>query len=355
MTADPRPTTPSIGTSRKTASVAGQVVAVIGIGVCIVLAIVVLLARGWAVDQVDSIATSIDDALARGIPALQAADDRVTQMGSTVQEVSDAATAVATSEAVVAPAAAQALSTRLSSLSERYTPIRAAYADAHSHLVSALDRVQTITRFLPGVTVPQAPIDALVGVDEAIRAVDERITAILEANRVGTAIRGRRPAGGRCRASSPDRARQRVDPVHRRRDTPQRGTGRRDEQVGPRQHDHHDRGAARARAARLHRRAARGAAALLDRNEHESQTDRVAPRVPDRMQGQRPGPSRDRAPERSLDRAKGSFAFASSYCTSLMTPFSFRWATLASSSAVDTLAAACPAASARPSSGRRWR
>ena len=188
MTA-PNPNTSSVGMPRKTASVAGQVVAVVGIGVCILLAIVVLLARGWAVDQVDSIATSIDGALARGIPALQAADDRVTQMGTTVQEVSDAATVVATSDAVVAPAVAQALSTRLSSLSERYTPIRAAYADAHSQLVSALDRVQTISRFLPGVTVPQAPIDALSRVDEAIRAVDERITAVLEANRAGTAIR----------------------------------------------------------------------------------------------------------------------------------------------------------------------
>lgn len=188
MTDAPSPT-PSVGKPRKAASVGGEVVAVIGIGVCIVLAIVVLLARGWAVDQVDAVGESIDAGLARGIPALQAADDRVAQLGSTVQEVSDAAPAVATSEAVAAPAVAQALSTRLSSLSERYTPIRAAYADAHSSLVSALDRVQTITRFLPGVTVPQAPIDALSRVDEAIRAVDERITAVLEANRAGTAIR----------------------------------------------------------------------------------------------------------------------------------------------------------------------
>ena len=158
---------------------------------------------------------------------------RVTQMGSTVQEVADAATAVATSEAVVAPAVAQALSTRLSSLSERYTPIRAAYADAHSQLVSALDRVQTITRFLPGVTVPQAPIDALSRVDEAIRAVDERITGRPggEPSRHGDPRE--RPAGGRRRARSADRPRQRVDPVHRRRGTPQRGTGRRDEHDGP--------------------------------------------------------------------------------------------------------------------------
>ena len=188
MTDAPQPAS-TVGKPRKAASVGGQIVAVVGIVVCVILAALVILGRGWAVDQVDSVATSIDDALARGIPALQAADDRVTQMGSTVQEVADAATVVATSDAVVAPAVAQALSTRLSSLSERYTPIRAAYADTHSELVSALDRVQTITRFLPGVTIPQAPIDALARVDEAIRAVDERITAILEANRAGTAIR----------------------------------------------------------------------------------------------------------------------------------------------------------------------
>ena len=122
--------------------------------VCIVLAVGVLLARGWAVDQVDSMATSVDDALARGIPALQAADARVTQMGSTVQEVADAATTVATSEAGGAGCRPGAVG-RLSALSERYMPIRTAYADAHTELVSALDRVEVIARFLPGVTVPQ--------------------------------------------------------------------------------------------------------------------------------------------------------------------------------------------------------
>jgi hypothetical protein len=187
MTDITKPTT-SVGTPRKAASVGGQTLAVVGIVVCIVLAALVVLARGWAVDQVDAVGDSIDAGLARGIPALQAADTRVAEVGTRVQEVADAATAVATSDAV-APQVAQALSGRLSGISERYLPLRAGYADARSDLVSALDRVQAVQRFVPGITVPQGPIDALASLDQAVRAVDERITGILAANQAGTAIR----------------------------------------------------------------------------------------------------------------------------------------------------------------------
>jgi hypothetical protein len=187
MTDITKPTT-SVGTPRKAASVGGQTLAVVGIVVCIVLAASVILARGWAVDQVDAVGDSIDAGLARGIPALQAADTRVAEVGTRVQEVADAATAVATSDAV-APQVAQALSGRLSGISERYLPLRAGYADARSDLVSALDRVQAVQRFVPGITVPQGPIDALASLDQAVRAVDERITGILAANQAGTAIR----------------------------------------------------------------------------------------------------------------------------------------------------------------------
>ena len=187
MTDDPKPA-PSVGRPRKAASVGGQALAVAGIVVCVVLGALVILARGWAVDQVDAVGASIDAGLARGIPALQAAGSRVQEVGTRVQEVADAAAAVATSDAV-APEVAQAFSGRLSGISERYLPVRAGYADARSDLVSALDRVQTVQRFVPGLSVPQGPIDALSSLDQAVRAADERITGILAANQAGTAIR----------------------------------------------------------------------------------------------------------------------------------------------------------------------
>jgi hypothetical protein len=187
MIDDPKPT-PGVGKPRKAASIGGQTLAVVGIVVCIVLGALVILARGWAVDQVDAVGGSIDAGLARGIPALQAADAKIADVNTAVQEVADAATAVASSDAV-APQVAQALSGRLSGISERYLPLRAGYADARSDLVSALDRVQAVQRFVPGLTIPQGPIDALASLDQAVRGVDERITGILEANRGGTAIR----------------------------------------------------------------------------------------------------------------------------------------------------------------------
>ena len=187
MTDAPNPT-PSVGKPRKAASVGGQTLAVVGIVVCIVLAALVILARGWAVDQVDAVGESIDAGLARGIPALQAADARVAEVGTKVQAVADAAAAVAAADPV-APQVAQALSERLSGISERYLPLRAGYADARSDLVSALDRVQAVQRFVPGLTVPQGPVDALATLDQSVRAADERITGILAANQAGTAIR----------------------------------------------------------------------------------------------------------------------------------------------------------------------
>ena len=122
------------------------------------------------------------------------ADDRVAQVGTTVQEVADAATAVATSEAVWRRPSRRPLSTRLSGISERYTPIRAAYADARSDLVSALDRVQT-SSVRARVSVPQGA-DRRPGAGRPGHpgCRTSGSPAILTANSAGTAIRATGPS-----------------------------------------------------------------------------------------------------------------------------------------------------------------
>jgi|SRR5215218_2395916 len=182
-------TTPSIGMPRRTASVAGQVVGVVGLVVCLALAVLVLLGRGWAVAQVDAIAASADDGLAQGVPILQAADDRVTDVSGEVQRISEFATTIAAA-AAPAPDAAEGLSNRLASVSERYLPLRAGYADGRARLASAMDRVEALSRFVPGVSVPQGPIDALRAVDTAIQTVDERVVALLGTNGEATVVKG---------------------------------------------------------------------------------------------------------------------------------------------------------------------
>jgi hypothetical protein len=190
MTAEPAPSVspPTVGRGRRTASVGIQLVGVIGFAVCVILAVLVLLGRGWAVDQVDAVATSVDDGIAKGLPLLAAADQRVGEVTTQVQRVSDLAGAVATTDRP-ATDAGQALSAGLSGISERYLPLRAGYADARANLLSAVDRLEAASRFLPGVSVPQGPVDALSRLDEAIRAMDERVVTLLGANASGTPVK----------------------------------------------------------------------------------------------------------------------------------------------------------------------
>jgi hypothetical protein len=190
MTAEPAQSVspPTVGRGRRTASVGIQLVGVIGFAVCIILAVLVLFGRGWAVAQVDAVGASVDDGMAKGLPLLEAADQRVGEVTTQVQTVADLAGTVAAAERP-ATNAGQALSAGLSGISERYLPLRAGYADARANLVSAVDRLEAASRFVPGLSVPQGPIDALSRLDESIRAVDERVVALLNANSGATPVK----------------------------------------------------------------------------------------------------------------------------------------------------------------------
>ncbi|HEX5826807.1 MAG TPA: hypothetical protein VFY23_04750 [Candidatus Limnocylindrales bacterium] len=169
-----------VGAPRKAASVGGQVVGVIGIVVCLALAVGVLLGRGWAVDQVDAVAAGIDAQLAKAAPLIDRVEGAVGNVTDVVGRVEQAASAV--SEAAnPAPALTEALSTRLGEVSERYLPLRAAYADTRETLVTALDRLETLDRIVPGIDVPDGPVDALRELDARVQAVDAGVMAVIDA------------------------------------------------------------------------------------------------------------------------------------------------------------------------------
>jgi hypothetical protein len=179
---------PSVAKPRRAAGIAGQVLGVAGLIVCLVLAALVLLGRGWAVERVDALGTRLDAGLQRGLTTLAAADDRVADASERVGQAGDVAGRIAATN-VPAPDAAQALSARLSSISERYLALRAAYADARADLVSAVDSLDAVTRFVPGLSVPQGPVDALSSLDASIRGVDEKLGALLSANGEATPVK----------------------------------------------------------------------------------------------------------------------------------------------------------------------
>ena len=182
------PATPPPAGGSKLAIV-GQVVGIAGIVVCLALAVGVLLGRGWAVDQVTSVSATIDETLAEGVPLLDSASTKVSDVQEQVVALEAAAIAV-TGNPNPAPALANALSERLSGVSERYLELRTTYASARENIVSAVQRLQMLDRLVPGIEIPQGPIDALTALDERVQELDASLSGIIGPNGVVDSIQG---------------------------------------------------------------------------------------------------------------------------------------------------------------------
>jgi hypothetical protein len=178
MTAGPA-TPPTVSTSKRVATVGGQALGIGGIVVCIVLIVGVVLGRGWAIDQVDSVSASIDAQLAKVPPLLAEADAAVTNVQAKVSVVSDAAAAVA-AVPNPAPALRETFQSAIAAVSDRYLPLRTKYADARANIVSTLDRLETLDRIVPGITIPTGPTDTLATLDARIQELDASVMAILD-------------------------------------------------------------------------------------------------------------------------------------------------------------------------------
>lgn len=160
---------------------AARVAGLVGIGICLLLIVVTLVARGWVVARVDEAEGTIDGGLARGATLLSSATDRVAQIAATVGQVGASAEAVS-GAARPTQSLVQALLGDVTNLSQRYLDARAAYAEAREAIVDALARLETIDQLLPGVALPNGPIDALSALDESLQALDARIMEVVRAD-----------------------------------------------------------------------------------------------------------------------------------------------------------------------------
>ncbi len=156
----------------------GQIAAVIGIVVSFALIVVVLLGRGWLVGRTDELAGTIDGGLAKGVTLVDTASARISEVSGRVGAVADAANAIAANPNP-APALSEALSAQLQPIQDRYLALRSAYTDVRTTVVSALDRLQTLDRLLPFISIPQGPVDALTTLDARVQAIDAKVTDLL--------------------------------------------------------------------------------------------------------------------------------------------------------------------------------
>jgi methyl-accepting chemotaxis protein len=160
--------------------IAAQVVAVIGIAICLALAVGLWLGRGWAVDQVDGVVSSLDERLAKASGAAELVSGRVDAIAADVTQTVAEARAAA-SDRVQDSERLQRLVGRVSGAIDRYRELRASYAELREKAASAIETLQRLDRLLPGFSVPEGPIDALAALDARIAEIDAAVSLLASA------------------------------------------------------------------------------------------------------------------------------------------------------------------------------
>ena len=156
----------------------GQVVGIVGIVVCLLLAVGDVVGREWAVRTVDDVAAAVDAQIARVDPLLSQASAKVGEISGRVSTVADIAAGVA-ADPSPGGAVADILRTGLAAVSGRYQTLRSNYTDVRESVVSMIDRLQTLGRIVPGVSIPQGPVDALAALDARLQAFDAKVTGLI--------------------------------------------------------------------------------------------------------------------------------------------------------------------------------
>ena len=156
----------------------GEVLGVIGMVVCIALIIGLVLARNWLTGTVDQAAAAVDGGLNTAVTVLDTVSSRVGEVETRVTEVNGAANALAT-DPNPAPALSDALAAKLAPLSEKYVSLRTAYAGIREKIVSVVDRLHLLDSLVPGISIPQGPVDALQTLDTKAQAFDSAVSGLL--------------------------------------------------------------------------------------------------------------------------------------------------------------------------------
>ena len=156
----------------------GQVVGVVGLVACLVLALGVVLARGWAVGTVDDVAAAAVVQVAKVEPLLGQASAKVGEISGRVSTVADIAAGIATAPNPV-PGLTDGLRTGLAGVSERYETLRSNYTAVREALVSVGDRLETLDRLVPAISIPQGPTDALAALDARLGEFDANVSGLL--------------------------------------------------------------------------------------------------------------------------------------------------------------------------------
>ena len=147
--------------------------AVVGLFGCLVLAIGILIGRGFISDQVNGVFASVDDAVARGQTVVAVTtgrlEERVADLDTIITDISTVA------ETATVPAA---LVERASNIADRFGQIRDGWVAIRGRIDAALATLAQIDRALPFVDLPTGPTEELAALDQRIAEIDTNIAGL---------------------------------------------------------------------------------------------------------------------------------------------------------------------------------
>ena len=126
----------------------------------------------------DDLTATVDAKITELSPILTQAHTTVGEVSGKVGTVADIAAGIA-ADPNPGGQLAQTLRDAISGVNDRYQSLREGYAGVRETALSIIDKLQTLDSIIPGLTIPQGPIDALNTFDARLQEFDTKVNDLL--------------------------------------------------------------------------------------------------------------------------------------------------------------------------------
>ncbi len=150
-----------------------QIFGIVGLVLSLILAIGILVGRGYLADQVGGVFDSIDEAVGRGTTVVAMTTGRLEERVADIDAFLADASAVAGNVSIP-----PALAERATSIADRFAQIRDGWVAVRARIDAALGTLAQIDRALPFVDLPTGPTEELAALDERIAEIDASLTRL---------------------------------------------------------------------------------------------------------------------------------------------------------------------------------
>ena len=180
---EPEVAAPAPERGRRKTRATAQVAGVVGLVVCVVLAIGIILVSGRISDSIGGVFESADRQIERGSTIVELATDRVRERVTDIDDFIGNASAI-TPGANIPPA----LAARATAIADRYDAVRNQFAELRARVESGLETVRQVASLVPFIDLPTLPTEELAGLDARLQQFDDNVSRLREAGVASVAV-----------------------------------------------------------------------------------------------------------------------------------------------------------------------